>query len=48
MGHMAEAIMTKSFVNPRARKYFKEKEEVLAFVFYALLTFQDSYKVLNS
>ena len=30
MGHMAEAIMTKSFINPRARKYFKEKEEVLA------------------
>ncbi|XP_073234620.1 TPR repeat-containing protein DDB_G0287407-like isoform X1 [Porites lutea] len=29
MGHMAEAIMTKSFINPRARKYFKEKEEML-------------------
>ena len=28
MGHMAEAIMTKSFINPRSRKYFKEKEEV--------------------
>ena len=32
MGHMAEAIMTKSFINPRARKYFKEKEEVCAFL----------------
>lgn len=29
MGHMAEAIMTKSFINPRHRKYFKEKEEML-------------------
>lgn len=29
MGHMAEAIMTKSFINPRARKFFKEKEEML-------------------
>ena len=28
MGHMAEAIMTKSFINPRARRFFKEKEEV--------------------
>ena len=33
MGHMAEAIMTKSFINPRARKYFKEKEEVLTLMF---------------
>ena len=31
MGHMAEAIMTKSFINPRAKKYFKEKEEVSMF-----------------
>lgn len=29
MGHMAEAIMTKSFINPRLRKFFKEKEEML-------------------
>ena len=28
MGHMAEAIMTKSFINPRSKKFFKEKEEV--------------------
>ena len=28
MGHMAEAIMTKSFINPRLKKFFKEKEEV--------------------
>ena len=33
MGHMAEAIMTKSFINPRARKYFKEKEEVYTLLF---------------
>lgn len=31
MGHMAEAIMTKSFINPRQKKYFKEKEEVFTF-----------------
>ena len=37
MGHMAEAIMTKSFINPRHRKYFKEKEEVLRFFFYFAL-----------
>lgn len=29
MGHMAEAIMTKSFINPRLKKFFKEKEEML-------------------
>lgn len=29
MGHMAEAIMTKSFINPRLQKFFKEKEEML-------------------
>ena len=28
MGHMAEAIMTKSFINSRAQQYFEEKEEV--------------------
>ena len=38
MGHMAEAIMTKSFINPRARKYFKEKEEVLALLFMPCLS----------
>lgn len=40
MGHMAEAIMTKSFVNPRARKYFKEKEEVCAFL---VICFLENY-----
>lgn len=34
MGHMAEAIMTKSFINPRARKFFKEKEEVFSVFFF--------------
>ncbi|XP_074616453.1 TPR repeat-containing protein DDB_G0287407-like [Acropora palmata] len=29
MGHMAEAIMTKSFINPRLKRFFKEKEEML-------------------
>ncbi|XP_048581022.1 TPR repeat-containing protein DDB_G0287407 isoform X2 [Nematostella vectensis] len=29
MGHVAEAIMTKSFINPRHTRYFKEKEEML-------------------
>ena len=29
MGHLAEAIMTKSFINPRLAKHFAEKEKVL-------------------
>jgi hypothetical protein len=28
MGHLAEAIMTKSFINPRLSKHFHEKEKV--------------------
>ena len=28
MGHLAEAIMTKSFINPRLSKHFAEKEKV--------------------
>ena len=31
MGHLSEAIMTKSFVNPRQRQYFQEKKKVCAF-----------------
>ncbi|XP_066925783.1 telomerase protein component 1-like isoform X2 [Clytia hemisphaerica] len=29
IGHLAESIMTKSFVNPRARQYFQNKKEQL-------------------
>ncbi|XP_057298417.1 TPR repeat-containing protein DDB_G0287407-like isoform X1 [Hydractinia symbiolongicarpus] len=29
IGHLAEAIMTKSFVNPRAKRYFEEKKNEL-------------------
>ncbi|XP_065653579.1 TPR repeat-containing protein DDB_G0287407-like isoform X2 [Hydra vulgaris] len=29
IGHIAEAIMTKSFINPREPKYYKEKKEQL-------------------
>ena len=29
MGHLAEAIMTKSFINPRLSKHFAEKEKML-------------------
>ena len=31
MGHLSEAIMTKSFVNPRESRYFEEKKKVCAF-----------------
>lgn len=47
MGHMAEAIMTKSFINPRARKYFKEKEEVLTLLFMPWLFSHLIYTVLK-
>lgn len=44
MGHMAEAIMTKSFINPRAKKYFKEKEEVCAFL---VICFLENYSIVR-
>ena len=32
IGHLAESIMTKSFVNPRSPRFFEEKKTVCQFV----------------
>ncbi|XP_065641448.1 nephrocystin-3 isoform X1 [Hydra vulgaris] len=48
IGHIAEAIMTKSYINPREPKYYKEKKEQLIKSLDYVLTLEFSMKITIS
>lgn len=41
---MAEAMMTKSFINPRKKEFFKEKEQVFKLLDRVIFTLVSIYK----